>query len=134
MLWSNGGSENLYLFPRHALPVEPTEAFMGAFYGKWYGSGGKIGKKPTDPQMVKALELFASAGGLKEADRIKVAQEIWKILCEEQWSIGTVGQSPAFMGVRIAKTNMGNIPARQANAQHCRTPGTSHPATFYFKG
>ena len=23
--------------------------------------------------------------------------------------------------------------ARQVNAQHCRTPGSSHPATFYFK-
>ena len=27
--WNNGGSEKLYLFPRHALPVEPTEAYMG---------------------------------------------------------------------------------------------------------
>jgi hypothetical protein len=28
---------------------------------------------------------------------------------------------------------MGNVPGRQMNAQHCRTPGTSHPATVYFK-
>jgi hypothetical protein len=37
------------------------------------------------------------------------------------------------MGVRIVKNNMGNIPARQTNAQHARTPNTSHPATFFFK-
>jgi hypothetical protein len=37
------------------------------------------------------------------------------------------------MGVRIVKNNMGNIPARQTNAQHVRTPNTSHPATFFFK-
>ena len=30
----------------------------------------------------------------------------------------------AFMGVRIAKNTMGNIPERQANAQHARTPNT----------
>jgi hypothetical protein len=28
---------------------------------------------------------------------------------------------------------MGNIPTRQTNAQHARTPNTSHPATFFFK-
>jgi hypothetical protein len=28
---------------------------------------------------------------------------------------------------------MGNIPARQTNARHVRTPNTSHPATFFFK-
>jgi hypothetical protein len=47
--------------------------------------------------------------------------------------IGTVGLSPAFMGVRVVKNTMGNIPARQTNAQHVRTPNTSHPATFFFK-
>jgi len=40
---------------------------------------------------------------------------------------------PARMGVRIVKNNMGNIPARQINVQHVRTPNTSHPATFFFK-
>ena len=29
MVWNNGGTELLYLFPRHAIPVDPTEAFMG---------------------------------------------------------------------------------------------------------
>jgi hypothetical protein len=37
------------------------------------------------------------------------------------------------MGVRIVSKRLGNIPARQVNAQHARTPGISHPATFFFK-
>jgi hypothetical protein len=28
---------------------------------------------------------------------------------------------------------MGNVPERQMNAQHCRTPCTSHPPTLFFK-
>ena len=52
---------------------------------------------------------------------------------EECWVIGTVGQSPARLGVRIVKNTMGNIPARQTNAQHVRTPNASMPATFFFK-
>jgi len=52
---------------------------------------------------------------------------------EECWIIGTVGLSPAVNGVRLVKNKMGNIPARQLNAQRARTPNTSHPATFFFK-
>jgi peptide/nickel transport system substrate-binding protein len=66
-------------------------------------------------------------------ERYKIAQEIFKIMIDEQFSIGTVGQSPATMGVRIVSRRMGNMASRQINAQHCRTPGTSHPATYFFK-
>jgi peptide/nickel transport system substrate-binding protein len=54
-------------------------------------------------------------------------------MVDEQFSIGTVGQSPAVMGVRIVSRRLGNIPAREVNAQHARTPCSSHPTTFYFK-
>jgi len=37
------------------------------------------------------------------------------------------------MGIRVVSNKMGNIPERQANSQHARTPGSSHPATFFFK-
>lgn len=67
-----------------------------------------------------------------EADP-EIAKWIWKILVDGQFSIGTVGLSPAVMGVRIVSKRMGNIPARQVNAQHARTPCSSHPATFFFK-
>lgn len=133
MFWSVGGSENLYLFPRHVLPVDPAECHLGMPFARWYASNGQQGKKPDNPEMLKAFELLRSASGKKEAERVKIAKEIWKILVEECWAIGIVGVSPAFMGVRIAKNNMGNIPARQTNAQHARTPNTSHPATFFFK-
>ena len=85
------------------------------------------------PRLINALELFRSAGGKKTQERYKIAQEIFKIIVDEQFSIGTVGQSPATMGVRIVSRKMGNMAARQINAQHCRTPGTSQPSTYYFK-
>jgi peptide/nickel transport system substrate-binding protein len=132
-LWANDGTENLYLFPRHGLPVDPVEALMGHPIADWFASGGKAGKAPKDPDLLKALELFRTAGSKKTEDRIKIAQEIFKIMVDGQFSIGTVGQSPATMGVRIVSRKLGNIPSRQINAQHCRTPGSSHPATFYYK-
>jgi len=133
MLWSNAGSDNIFLFPFHDLPVNPSEAPIGTPFARWYVSNGAQGKKPTSPEMLRAFDLFRSAPGKKESERVKIAQEIWKILVEECWAIGTVGVSPAFMGVRVVKNTMGNMPDRQANSQNGRTPNTSHPSTFYFK-
>ena len=71
--------------------------------------------KPEDPQMLKALDLFKTAFGQEEAERIKTAQEIWKIVVEETGHRhGRL--SPAVMGVRIVKNNLGNIPARSSTA------------------
>jgi peptide/nickel transport system substrate-binding protein len=131
-VWTNGGTELLYLFPRHAIPVDPTEAFMGPAFAKWFVTNGAEGKEPTDPNILRIYDLFTEATGLPEEGRIKNAQEIWKILVDQQYGIGTVGQSPAFMGVRIVTNDFGNIPDRTCIAQHCRTPGGSHPETFYF--
>ena len=131
--WANDGSEVLYLFPRHALPVDAAEAHMGQPFARWYASGGKAGEKPDDPEMLRAMDLFREAFGAPEDKRVANAKEIWKIASEQLWSIGTVGQSPAVMGVRIVKNNMGNVPERQVNAQHARTPHSSMPISFYFK-
>ena len=54
-------------------------------------------------------------------------------MVDQQYGIGTVGQSPALMGVRIASNKLGNIPSRVCIAQHCRTPGGSHPETWFYK-
>lgn len=133
MLWTNGGTELLYLFPRHAIPVDPTEAFVGPEFALWYASGGARGRKPDDPNLLKIFELFQSAGGQREAERAKTAQEIWKILVDQQYGIGIVGQSPAFMGIRLVSNRIENTPSRACIAQHCRTPGGSHPETWFFK-
>ena len=133
MVWNNGGTELLYLFPRHAIPVDPTEAFMGPEFAKWYASGGEQGRAPEDPHMLEILELFRSAAGQKSDERIETAKRIWEILIDQQYGIGTVGQSPALMGVRLVSNKLGNIPSRNCIAQHCRTPGGAHPETWYFK-
>jgi peptide/nickel transport system substrate-binding protein len=132
IMWANDGSELLWAFPVHALPVQP-DSFVGPAIGKWYASGGSAGMKPEDPQLLKVLEMFRSGAGQDTAERTQTAKEIWKILAEETWTIGTVGLSPATMGVRIVKNNIGNVPSREINAQHCRTPCSSHPSTLFFK-
>jgi len=114
-------------------PVDPTEAYMGPAFAQWFASNGAQGTEPKDPNLLKIYDLFRSAAGQKAEERFKTAQEIWKILVDQQYSIGTVGQSPAFMGVRLASNKLGNIPSRVCIAQHCRAPAASHPEMWYFK-
>ena len=108
-------------------------AAFGPTYAAWFASGGTKGTKPEDPNILKIFDLYSEASGLKVEGRNKNAQEIWKILLDGQYAIGTVGQSPAGLGVRLVSNRLGNIAARVCNAQHCRTPGNSHPQTWYFK-
>ena len=54
------------------------------------------------------------------------------MITDEVWTMGTVGQSGAFMGVRVVNNNLGNIPSRLFNIQAGQTPAITRPATFYF--
>jgi peptide/nickel transport system substrate-binding protein len=128
--WQNDGTDELYLYPYHALPINET-AGVGPAFGVWYSTNGEQGIEPPD-NVKHVLDLFAQGLAGSAEERITIGQEIWSIITDEVWTMGTVGQSGAFMGVRIAKNNMGNIPSRQFNIQAGQTPAISRPATFYY--
>ena len=130
-MWQNDGTDELYLYPYHAIPVDPTSG-TGPAFGAWYASAGKSGKEPTDPKVKEVLDLFTKGLHSSPEDRVKIGQEIWKIITDEVWTIGTVGQSGAFMGVRVVKNNMGNIPSRLFNIQAGQTPNIARPSTYFF--
>jgi len=130
---SNGGSESLFLFTIAVLPIDPATSLTGAGHALWYTSNGTAGVAPTDPEQLRAFALYRSAASLPEAERIKVAQEIWKIAADQVWSIGMVGLSPAYMGTRVVNAKLQNVPARTCTSQHCRTPWGGHPEQWFYK-
>jgi peptide/nickel transport system substrate-binding protein len=133
VLWSNNGSESLYLYTIPVLPIDPQSSFGGAAYAQWYASNGAAGIKPTDPELLKGFELLRSAASQPEEKRVQIAQEIWKLLVDQVWSIGIVGQSPAYMGTRVVNERLENVPARTCVSQHCRTPWSGHPEQWYYR-
>jgi peptide/nickel transport system substrate-binding protein len=131
--WNNDGSEHLFTFPLHVFPFElAAVASSGPHYVKWFHSAGAQGKEP-EPRMKELMEKWKKAFGVPEKERIQLGKDIWKIAAEEVYIIGVVGMGPASMGVRVVKTNMGNIPSRMYNSPDGKTPGISRPATFYYK-
>jgi peptide/nickel transport system substrate-binding protein len=128
--WGDG-SEHLFTFPFHVFPFDNASEF-GPQYGLWFQSGGSKGKEPP-PRLRQLYAMYTRGFGVPEAERIRLGQEIWKIVIDEQWSIGIAGLSPAAMGIRVAKVNLGNVPARQFNSPDTKTPSTSQPVTFFWK-
>jgi peptide/nickel transport system substrate-binding protein len=133
VIFSNNGTESLYLYPVLALPVDAINSLMGAAYGQWYASNGARGSKPENPELLHAMELLRGAAGKPADERTKIAQDIWKIAVDQQWAIGLVGQSPAYMGIRVVNERLENVPARTCISQHCRTPWGAHPEQWYYR-
>jgi ABC-type transport system substrate-binding protein len=132
-IYSNNGSESLYLYTTQVLPNDPTTSQNGADYARWYVSNGASGTAPTDPALLKAYDLLRSVGSADEKARNSIAQEIWKLAVDNVWSIGLVGLSPTFMGTRVVNAKLENVPARVCVSQHCRTPWSAHPEQWYYK-
>ena len=133
VIFSNNGSESLYLYTIPVLPIDPQSSFGGNIYAKWYTSNGAAGEKPTDPKLLEAFELLRGAASQPEDKRNEIAKELWKMMVDEVWSIGLVGQSPAYMGTRVVNVRLENVPARTCTSQHCRTPWSGHPEQWYYK-
>jgi peptide/nickel transport system substrate-binding protein len=127
--WGDG-SEHLFTFPGHVFPAF-TNNEMGSALGLWFQSNGEKGQEPLPP-LKEVMRLYKEAFGLPEAGRIENGKEIWRIVLDQAWSVGLVGQSPASLGVRVAKTDLGNVPERQFNSPDTKTPGISRLQTIYW--
>ncbi len=133
LIFSNSGSESLFLFPVLALPVDPAGSLMGSAWSQWYASDGKAGMKPDDPGMLRVYDLLRLAGSKPEAERNAIAQEIWRIVAEAKWQIGLVGQAPGSQGSRVVSDRLENIPGRVCISQHCRPPWSARPEQWFFR-
>ena len=130
-VWSNDGSDNPFTYPPHAMAFS-HDSGIGPASGDWFQSGGKLGKKP-EGDLLKQLEDFEKAKGLPAEERVAVGQEINRLMAENVWIIGTVGVSPALLGIVIKKNNMGNVPDQVVGSTPGQTPGNARPEQFYFR-
>ena len=133
LIWSNNGTESLFLYPVLALPVDPSSAYFGASNALWFSSNGAAGIRPQEPELLRAYDLMRRAAGEPQDQRDRTAQELWRLIADQAWGLGLVGQSPAFMGVRVVSDRLENVPERVCISQHCRTPWSGRPEQWYFR-
>jgi peptide/nickel transport system substrate-binding protein len=131
--WNNDGSEHLFTFPMHVFPYNVDNlSAMGPLYAKWFNSAGTQGKEPP-ARLRELMDKWRMAFSVPEEERVKLGKEVWAIAADEVYAIGVIGMGAASMGVRIAKTNLGNVPSRQYNSPDAKTPSISRPVTFFWK-
>jgi peptide/nickel transport system substrate-binding protein len=129
--WNNDGSEHMFTFPVHVFPFDNLSE-NGPLNGLWFQSNGKEGEEPV-PFIKEIMAKWRKAFGVPRDERIQLGKEIWATAADEVHIIGVIGLGPAAMGVRVAKTDLGNVPSRQYNSPDGRTPSISRPMTFYWK-
>jgi peptide/nickel transport system substrate-binding protein len=125
------GADNMFGHPPLLFPSE-GQSPLGPLYGTWYSSAGAKGKTPP-ARMRELMEKYRKAFSVPDQERIRLAKEVWKISLDELWLIPVVSNSPASQGVRVIKTNMGNIPERLWNSAVSDNPHVAHTETWYFK-
>ena len=125
------GADNIYGHFPFVFPSDSGSP-MGPLYGLWYSSAGSKGKTPP-ARMRELMDKYRKSFGVKDAERTRMAKEVWKIALDELWTIPVVSNSPASQGVRVIKTNMGNIPERLWNSAVSDNPHVAHTETWYFK-
>jgi peptide/nickel transport system substrate-binding protein len=130
-VWSNDGSDNPFTYPPHTMAFTIDSA-IAPLSGLWYQSGGKQGVKP-EGDLLKQLELFDKAKGSTPEERIAIGKEILRLYAENVWVIGTVGVSPALLGIVVQSNKMGNVPDDIPGTTPGQTPGNGRPEQFYFK-
>ena len=126
------GSEDVFLYPDETFPssMDGLSGVLGPPYVRWFQTGGREGKEPP-PRMREVMDLWRRGYvTLDEAERTAMGARIHSIIIEEAFVIGLLRGGIATYGMYVAKTNLGNVPARVVNAM----TGTlnMYPMTFYF--
>jgi peptide/nickel transport system substrate-binding protein len=128
--WNNDGSEHMFTFPGHIFPFSQGSS-GGTLNGLWFQTNGEEGMEP-EPYMKQMMANWRKGFSVQREERIALCKEVWRLAVDNVNNIGIVGPGPASMGVRIAKTDLGNMPSRHFNSPDVKTPGISRPVTFYW--
>ena len=125
------GADNMFGHQPLFFPAE-AQSPLGPLYGTWYSSAGAKGKTPP-PRMRELMDKYRKTFGVPDQERTRLAKDVWKIALDELWIIPVVSNSPASQGVRVIKTNIGNVPERLWNSAVSDNPHIAHTETWYFK-
>ena len=128
--WNNDGSEHMFTFPGHIFPFSQGSS-GGTLNGLWFQTNGEEGMEP-EPYLKQMMANWRKGFSVPRDERIELCKEVWRLAVDNVNNIGIVGPGPASMGVRIAKTDLGNMPSRHFNSPDVKTPGISRPVTFYW--
>jgi len=97
----------------------------------WYETGGQSGTAPTG-DLKRLIDLYDRGKQVPFERRVELGKQIWRIIADNVYYIGVVGQSPAGNGVVVVKNNFRNVPDVAPNDSVIQNPGIARPEQFFF--
>lgn len=104
----------------------------GPLWKQWYDTAGKSGVEPP-PEAKKIIEIQDKAKGAGPAEKVKLAQELFKLWVDTMFEIGTVGLTATDQGVAVVNANLRNVPQTLTKDWPLRTPGNGRPEVWFYK-
>lgn len=130
---------------RHPLSVKAGRSAFPAF-GNWFNNGksctpdgkterlGEACAEPTDPEILKLVELSDVIENLKYQERTQNYIDTQKISVQNLYYISAVGDTPAFNGVIVMKNYFKNVPQLAPNISQLQNPGIGRTAQYFLEG
>ena len=137
-VWSNDGNDNPWTYIHHAM-MGSGGSQMGGQFGKWLDSGGKSGIDPAtsnhpDGALIAQTQSWHAQGkGVPVEERIALGRQILHTVADRVWAIGTVGNAPTIIGVRVRSNNLENVAETMPFSTPAQTPGHGRPTQWFFK-
>jgi len=113
---------------------------IAAAYRNWYTgaedayAAGNPVAVPTDPDILRLATLTDESQLLRYGDRKENYLETQRIMIDNMYSIGYVGNTAGTNGVVVVKDYFKNVPATAPNASALQNPGIARTVQFYMEG
>ncbi len=104
---------------------------FGPLWKQWYDTNGAQGVEPP-PDAKHIIELQDKAKTVGDADKVKLAQELFRIWVDDMFEIGTVGLTATDQGVAVVNAKLHNVPVNLTKDWPLRTPGNGRPEAWFF--
>ena len=131
-VWSNDGADNPFTYPFHTMAFSQDSA-MGAELRQVVPVRRQAWAASRRATCSSNSELLDQGKGVPADKRGDLGKQILQLAVDNVWVIGTVGVSPALLGVVVQSNKMGNVPDGVVGSTPGQTPGNARPTTFFFK-
>jgi peptide/nickel transport system substrate-binding protein len=103
----------------------------GPLWKTWYDTNGKDGVEPP-PDAKHIIELQDRSKTVGDAEKAKIAQELFKLWVDDMFEIGIVGLTATDQGVIVVNAKLHNVPTSVTKDWPLRTPGNARPEVWFY--
>jgi peptide/nickel transport system substrate-binding protein len=103
----------------------------GPLWKKWYDTNGKEGVEPP-ASAKRIIEIQDKSKTVGDAEKAKLAKELFQIWVDNLYDIGTVGLTATDQGIAVTNVKLRNVPANLTKDWPLRTPGNGRPEVWFF--